>query len=185
MTFWMTIGNIDDNLIDEIMDEIDFGSDRATAIVLAAFVEDHLTQFVRSRLTKDERLQERMFGPGAALGDFGLKINLGYLCGFYSTTCWKELDAIRRIRNDFAHNLTIGRFDIPTIKDRCNNLQQWETLKKVVRSASSEEDPDMANEYFSGDPADQKQRYVNACRFYIAMFTMAIRKEYTPPEPVF
>jgi hypothetical protein len=51
----MTIGNFDENLIDEVMDEVDFGSDRATAIVLAAFVEDHLSQFIRSRLTKDER----------------------------------------------------------------------------------------------------------------------------------
>jgi hypothetical protein len=82
-----------------------------------------------------------MFGPGAALGDFGLKINLGYLCGFYSATGWKELDTIRRIRNEFAHNLEIDRFDIPMVKDRCNNLRQWESIKITVRYASEEAGP--------------------------------------------
>jgi hypothetical protein len=41
----MALGDLDD--VDQIFDEIDFGSDRATAIVLAAFVEDHLTRFIR------------------------------------------------------------------------------------------------------------------------------------------
>ena len=86
-----------DEVIDDLFDEIDFGSDRATAIVLAAFVEDHLTHFIRSRLVKDDRLQQKMLGPGGACGDFGTKINLAYLFGFYSALGWKELDTIRRI----------------------------------------------------------------------------------------
>ena len=47
------LGDLDE-VIDDLFEEIDFGSDRATAIVLAAFVEDRLTHFIRSRLVKDD-----------------------------------------------------------------------------------------------------------------------------------
>ena len=52
-----------DEVIDDLFEEIDFGSDRATAIVLAAFVEDHLTHFIRSRLVKDDRVHASAARP--------------------------------------------------------------------------------------------------------------------------
>jgi hypothetical protein len=41
------------------------------------------------------------------------------------------------------------------------------------------------DESFPGDPTDPKQRYVNACRFYITMFTLAVRKRKEAPMPLF
>jgi hypothetical protein len=175
-----------DEVIDDLFEEIDFGSDRATAIVLAAFVEDHLTHFIRSRLVKDDRVQKKMLDPGGACGDFGTKINLAYLFGFYSALGWKELDTIRSIRNDFAHKLRINRFGTASIKDRCANLSLWQNLKITFHAVEHGSDNKIElDESFPGDPSDPKQRYVNACRFYITMFTLAVRKGKEVPTPLF
>jgi hypothetical protein len=171
-------------VIDNLFQEIAFGSDRATAIVLAAFVEDHLTHFIRSRLVKDDRLQQKMLGPGGACGDFGTKINLAYLFGFYSAPGWKELDTIRRIRNDFAHNLRINRFGTASIKDRCANLSLWQKLKIELHVDEPGSDDKIKIDE-SIDPSDPKQRYVNACRYYILMFTLAVRNGKEAPMPLF
>jgi hypothetical protein len=79
-----------------------------------------------------------MFGPGGALGDFGAKINIGYLCEFYSAAAWKELDTICRIRNDFAHNVKTIRFGISNVKDRCANLCLWQRFRHTPRDVHPE-----------------------------------------------
>jgi hypothetical protein len=78
---WYVLNTVDGDVVDSVMDEIDFGGDRAAAIVGAAFVEDHLTHYIRSKMVSDNALQNKLFAPGAVFGDFGTKINLGYLMG--------------------------------------------------------------------------------------------------------
>jgi hypothetical protein len=79
-------------------------------VVAGAFVEDYLTDVIKSRIVKDQKTVENMFDPGRACGDFGVKLNLGYLLGIYSDQVRKELDTIRWIRNRFAHRLDVNRF---------------------------------------------------------------------------
>ena len=92
---WITRG-VSQVLLRQIENEIR-GSDRATAIVGGAFVEDHLTHALKSKMIEDGKLTEKMFSPGRAFGDFGAKIDLGYLIGAYSKQALKELNTIRRI----------------------------------------------------------------------------------------
>jgi hypothetical protein len=75
------------------------GSHRATAVVGGAFVEEHLTHVLKSRMVKDAKVSDEMFAPSRAFGDFGAKVDLGYLIGLYSKRAHKELTTIRRIRN--------------------------------------------------------------------------------------
>jgi hypothetical protein len=65
---------------------------------------------------------EERFAPGRTFGNFGAKIDLGYLIGVYSKQAYKELTTIRRIRNDFAHQLEVNSFDRDDMRDRCRNL---------------------------------------------------------------
>jgi hypothetical protein len=70
---WYVLNTVDGDVAESVMDEIDFAGDRAAAIVGAAFVEDHLTHYIRSRMVSDGALQNKLFSPGAVFGDFGAK----------------------------------------------------------------------------------------------------------------
>jgi hypothetical protein len=98
------------------------GPHRATAVVGGAFVEEHLTHVLKSRMVKDAKVAHEMFAPGRACGDFGAKVNLGYLIRLYSKRAHKELTTIRLIRNHFAHQIKLNSFDRDDIRDLCQNL---------------------------------------------------------------
>jgi hypothetical protein len=100
---WITT-NITRKLLQQVKDEMQ-GSDRANAVVGGAFVEDHLTYFLKSKMVEDKKVTDEMFMPGRAFGDFGAKVALGYLIGGYSKRAHRELNIIRRIRNNFAHEI--------------------------------------------------------------------------------
>ena len=94
-------------------------------------------------MVRDAKIIEEMFAPCRAFGDFGAKVDLGYLIGLYSKKAHKELNTIRRIRNDFAHQLELNSFDRDDIRDRCEDLILSEskvvnlTLCETIRAAAS------------------------------------------------
>jgi hypothetical protein len=79
---WITTGVLHE-LLRQVKEEME-GSHRATAVVGTAFVEEHLTYVLNSRIVNDKEITDKMFAPGRACGDFGAKVDLGYLLGVYS-----------------------------------------------------------------------------------------------------
>jgi hypothetical protein len=133
---WITLPQVVGSKLQKVIDEIGTGSHRASAVVAGAFVEEHLTLLLTSRMARDERLETQMFRTGGALADFGVKINLGFFLGLYSKKGWKELDTIRRIRNEFAHKIEIDSFKQQPVKDWCANLQLWKMIKIGIRKSA-------------------------------------------------
>jgi hypothetical protein len=68
----------DTPLLHAVIKEIETSSDRTTAIVAVAFIEDQLTTALRRRLHQDEKVLGDMFRETGPLGAFGTKINLAY-----------------------------------------------------------------------------------------------------------
>ena len=195
---WLSVSTMPGRVFHDVREEIDLGSPRATAIAGAAFVEDHLQRLIQARLEDDEKVIEQMFGPSSALGTFSAKINLGYLLRLYSKETHRELDCIRKIRNDFAHELHINSFDLDTIKDRCANLRVWEQTQVSVSKVEDKESTiafeigkkpkpeaqqliiDFAE---GGDRSSPCVRYVAACRFFIALFSILLQFSKRPETP--
>jgi hypothetical protein len=78
----------------------------------AALVEAELKRFIIARLvnsakkTRDQgRKMSSLFDRGQALDSFGAQISLAYLVGLLSEDVYYDLDCIREMRNDFAHNI--------------------------------------------------------------------------------
>jgi hypothetical protein len=116
---WITTG-VPHELLRQVEEEMEGLSHRAAAVVGGAFVEEHLTHVLQSRMVRDEKVIEKRFAAGRAFGDFGAKIDLGYLIGVYSKQAYKELTTIRRIRNDFAHQLEVNSFDRDDMRDKAH-----------------------------------------------------------------
>lgn len=200
---WLTLSELDGRVF---YDEIKSGSPRATAVVAGAFVEDHLTRVIKWRLVqepvnKNKNVAEDMFRPGGPVGDFSNKIDMAYLMGCISKEAWKELETIRRIRNDFAHKMKIFDFDITSIADRCANLKLWEEIKVKLRAADDkksgkliltigrtveqeEQHLPVVDMLPPDDVKTPRDRYVAACQFYIAVFSVIIHDANKIPTPV-
>jgi hypothetical protein len=203
MASWLTLNRSQSDTLRQVMDEIGSGSHRATAVVAGAFVEDHLTTLIRCRMVNDQRMLTDMFEPGRALGDFGTKINLGYLIGLYTKDAWKELDNIRRIRNEFAHKIETASFNLQHVKARCENLVIWQRIKIKIRAEGKirqggkiivtigeqiddeEQELRIVDLIQAGSPLSPYARYVTACRFFIAAFSIIIHVKPEGAAPFF
>ena len=78
---------------------------------------------MRSRLRTDKPvIAGGLFRPSGPLGSFSAKIDHAYLSRILSDTAYKDLIILKNVRNDFAHDLELDSFDLPSIRDRCKNF---------------------------------------------------------------
>ena len=96
--------------------------DRGTALIVAAWVDDALEAVIRSRFRPDKPLADDLLRPDGPLGSFSARIKLAYMLDLLEHLARKDLDLIRKIRNDFAHARSDLRFTTPSIRDRCREL---------------------------------------------------------------
>jgi hypothetical protein len=188
---WITT-NVTKKLLRQVKDEME-GSDRANAVVGGAFVELHLTYFLKSRMVKDRKVTEEMFRPGRAFGDFGAKVDLGYLIGVYSKRAHKELITIKRIRNNFAHQFDLNSFERDDIRDHCQNLTLSQSKKIVITTngltlgelkVEQEEEIPWSDFGFETCPPSPRERFATACRFYVAAFSVLSNQSHPIQEPL-
>src|ERR1039458_4966381 len=125
--FWFHNNEVEHSAIKELSTL----SDRAAAIVAAVLLENSIEEALKYFLLNHQRnasssVHDDMFKNSGPLGSFSAKINLGYMLGLYTSGAWRDIDGIRDIRNDFAHDLTIQDFKSDSIRSRCNNIK-WFT----------------------------------------------------------
>jgi hypothetical protein len=84
-------------------EELNGASDRAAAIVGAAFVDDRLTELVEKQFINDDAhehaFRKLLKEPEAPLAAFGAKINFAFASGLISKQGWEDLRWISKIRN--------------------------------------------------------------------------------------
>lgn len=107
----------------ELDKEIENQSDRAIAIVSASILDVQLRNILLEYMIKEKDINKDLFEGNSPLSTFSSKIKACYYLGLISEDEYKNIDTIRKIRNDFAHQLINISFDNnQSIKDRCRNL---------------------------------------------------------------
>ena len=79
--------------------------DRGMVLVLAAVIDNELTDILTGFLVEDKKLHKKFFKGLGPLATFSAKIDLGYLLGLYHSQFQELLHSIRDVRNAFAHNM--------------------------------------------------------------------------------
>lgn len=105
-------------------------SDRGCALMSAAFIDDKLGQLIEKNLIDNKRARESLFDNSGALGTFSGKINVAYLMGLIPKNVHDNIQLIRKIRNDFAHNASAITFDTDYIASRCYSLSIHDLTNK-------------------------------------------------------
>src|SRR5690606_37481533 len=107
-------------------------------------------------------------GPNAPLGTFSSRVLSAYCLGLISEDEFKDIEIIRKIRNDFAHNLLEISFDNQSIMDRCKNLST----------------PNLLSNIFELDAPGQFFVAVAMLSSHIALRALGVyRQRRTKPEP--
>lgn len=115
--------------IDDLNKEFKGQSDRGLAIVAGSLLDEILSMLLRAFLVRDvQNSDDELFGSQGAFATFSAKIKVAFALGLISSDERRELDTIRRIRNDFAHQLGALSFDDPSVRDRCGALVLPERL---------------------------------------------------------
>jgi DNA-binding MltR family transcriptional regulator len=108
-----------------LVEEMNGESDRAVAIVGAAWVEDALTEAIVAFLEEHRESSKRLFHGSGPLATFSAKIDLARLLGMTSDAIRSDLHSIRGVRNEFAHHVahktehTRLTFSSAHILDKC------------------------------------------------------------------
>jgi hypothetical protein len=104
-------------------------NDRAIVIVGATFLETLLEHLLYAFLIDDKKKTEKLFGYGGPLGTFSGKIKMAYCLGLIYKPVRDDLNCVRKIRNEFAHNL-YASFENRRIAQWAQALQ-WHRISYV------------------------------------------------------
>jgi DNA-binding MltR family transcriptional regulator len=124
-----------------LFQELQGESDRAAAVLGAAFLDGLLEEYITNFLIDDTKEVEGIFGPDKPLGSFGARITMCFCLGLISQDEKHDLRIIQRVRNRFAHELTGISFDDKGIADSCSNLKiptKVASVQELIRSSVRE-----------------------------------------------
>lgn len=110
---------------DILHSEFDKESDRAAVILAGSIVDELLKSLLSAHLVAVTSSKDDLFdGPNAPLSDFNARIEMAYRLGLISVKFTRDLHLIRKIRNEFAHNIHGCSFDDARVSSRIVELSK-------------------------------------------------------------
>ena len=103
------------------LQELNKESERGAALISAAMIEELLGRCLRSFLLDHGDVESLLNGFNAPLGSFSARTLAAFASGLLSETEYRDCQTIRRVRNEFAHNVHCS-FGDQNIRDLCGNL---------------------------------------------------------------
>ncbi len=104
---------------ENFVDDIHGKSDRAVAIVGAAFLDSHLEQLLGSFFVDDYDEVRALVGSDRPLGTFGARIRMGYILGLISKEERDDLWSVNQIREFFIREMGELSFSDDPLREWC------------------------------------------------------------------
>ncbi|HJU70861.1 MAG TPA: hypothetical protein VJ603_03370 [Paucimonas sp.] len=109
-------------------------SERAAVIIAAARLDVDLERLLKHVLHHHPGGSDSLFDSDRAVGTFSAKIALCHRLGILDADLEHALQLVRKIRNDFAHQLEHESLSSPRQKPRLNELIRWAQNSNVYKS---------------------------------------------------
>lgn len=150
------------------------GSDRAVAIQGAALVDSQLRAALLRRFGDKGYVNDALSGR-EFLSSFSARITTARMLGLFSDRLAGDLQIVRRVRNDFAHDPVAMSFSTPSIRDRCRNLTV--PTENIAALGSTPKDD---RSFIAADPSEidldsARFRYIATCAFFTVIASAAAR----------
>lgn len=105
------------------LDLLNKESNRGAVLISTGFLEEQLKEILLAFMLGNSQAEELVEGGNAPLGTFSARITACYVLGLISDNEHHDLNLIRRIRNDFAHDIHTS-FETQSVIDRCKDLRR-------------------------------------------------------------
>jgi DNA-binding MltR family transcriptional regulator len=122
-------------LFDEYAKLFSGESDRGAVVLAASYLDSLLGDLFRAAMAEDASCDALLGGFGP-LSAFSSRIEVAYAFGLLASEIRDDLNLIREIRNDFAHNVGTASFGTLGVRDRCA------VLSSTKRTLEAVADPD-------------------------------------------
>jgi len=110
-----------------LLKELESQSDRASAIIVCAMLDERLTEVIKKRFKYNDDLSGSLFGAVGPL-TFNPKVRLAYALGIYGKNAERVLELMVTVRNKFAHAVTLSdksvSFNTQSIARLCEEIWQ-------------------------------------------------------------
>lgn len=133
----------------DLLTEANRESDRAAALLYAANIDNRLRTMLENYLIDDPKRVKELMKRGP-LSSFGLRIQFSYALGLVTDDERNDLDMIREVRNDFAHEEQGWSFAHSEVIKWCDKLR----LPSLMEAAGGLNGFDLTN---------MRNRYALAC----------------------
>ncbi len=118
-------------------------SDRAAVILAASIFDNSLTELLKNHLVSNASSKDDLFdSANSPLSTFSAKITMAHRLGLHSSTFTRDLHLIRKIRNEFAHNIHGCTFEDSRVKSR--TLELYKSTGKKIRDQHRKHYPEGA-----------------------------------------
>ncbi|UZE93030.1 MAG: hypothetical protein IB617_02620 [Candidatus Nealsonbacteria bacterium] len=123
---------------DFLLEEFSKETDRAAMILTASLIENTLTTLLKNYLVQVSTKDDELFdGPTAPLSNFNSKVQFAHRLGLISQKLAHDLHIIRKIRNDFAHNVYGSNLESGVVKDLLTTLIYSSDIVRNLQEARS------------------------------------------------
>jgi DNA-binding MltR family transcriptional regulator len=79
-------------------------SDRGLVLAGAAYIDDCLKALLKASLIEDTKVTDALLGTDGSLSTFASRMKLAYLLGLLEVDEYRDLELIRKMRNECAHS---------------------------------------------------------------------------------
>lgn len=175
-----------------VIDELKRMPDRAAGIIAAGFLEQSLEARLRAIMVDEPTLSNKFFKGLGPLSSFSAKIDLGYLLHQYSKEIQTCFHAIRKIRNEFAHDPSPLDFSTKKIADAAGGLLHPKKIAAAIEALGEEHkaetpiDAEMVDGFLGyvrqldQEPDSIRARFMGSAqigRFYLALLEALAKAE--------
>jgi len=106
----------------DFLTEFQNESERAAAVLGAAYLDDLLKQLLEGFLVNDEAALKELLSDMNALGTYAVRAKVAYAAGIIAKDERDDLAQIGAIRNKFAHRKEALSFEEPPVSAHCGNF---------------------------------------------------------------
>lgn len=121
--------------VEHVSKELWGESERASVIVGSALLDETLRQIITNFLIQDKTSKKKhdkeLFEGYGPLATFSARIKIAFRLGLISENEKRNLDLIRKMRNDFAHKIDDLSFDDKTIRGYVRTLNLTKTTDNI------------------------------------------------------
>ena len=116
-----------------LLDELNAETERGVALVVTSYLDTLLGDALAVFMVDNESARALLSGFNAPLGTLSTKIAGCHALGIITDAEMRESNLLRRIRNEFAHQIEVT-FESARVRDLCANLT---IHKKLEQGATS------------------------------------------------